>query len=186
MIVFGLAWLALGLLSLNAQSKYFTRTGTINFDAEGPLKDVEEVKAQNNSATCVLDAATGKMEWAVLMKGFHFRNALMEEHFNENYVESTKFPKAVFAGAIGDMSAVSLGKDGTYPVKVSGKMTLHGVTKEVAAPGTITVQGGKISAQSSFQLLLSDYGIKIPSLVGNKVSNQVSVQVRADLEELKK
>ena len=119
----------------NAQSKYFTRSGTVIFDAEGKLDDVEEIKAKNTVATCVLDAATGQMEWAVTMNKFTFASSLMQKHFNENYVESEKYPKATFKGKITDISKVNFSKDGTYPVIVNGTMNLHGVTKEISEIG---------------------------------------------------
>ena len=169
-----------------AQDKYFTKAGAISFNAEGALDDVEEIRANTNTATCVIDAATGQMEWAVLMKSFQFKNALMQEHFNENYVESTEFPKANFKGVIDNPQAINWGKDGAYPVTVKGKMTLHGVTKDMTAKGLITVTKGVISATSDMSLLLADYGIEIPALVGNKVSKEVKVKVDSSLTKLAK
>jgi polyisoprenoid-binding protein YceI len=109
----------------------------------------------------------------------------MEEHFNENYVESNKFPKATFAGQITNLSEVNLAKDGTYNAVVSGKMTLHGVTKDISANGAVTVSGGKIRINAGFSLILPDYGITIPSLVSDKVTRDARILVDASLEPMK-
>lgn len=171
-------------MTTTAQSKYFTRTGTVIFDAEGKLDDIEEIKAKNTAATCVLDAATGQMEWSVTMNKFSFANSLMQRHFNENYVESEKYPKATFKGKINDLSKVNFDKDGTYPVGVSGIMNLHGVSKEVNVKGTVTVEKGKISTSSSFEVLLKDYKIDIPTVVFMKVAESAKVTINATLEVL--
>lgn len=168
----------------NAQSKYFTRTGTVIFDAEGKLDDIEEIKAKNTTATCVLDAATGQMEWAVTMTKFAFANSLMQKHFNENYVESEKYPKATFKGKISDIGKVNFSKDGTYPVTVNGTMNLHGVTKEISAKGVITVEKGKVLASSSIEIGLKDYKIDIPTVVFVKIAETAKVSISAALEIL--
>lgn len=166
-----------------AQDKYFTKTGKIFFQcAKSP---VEKVEATNRSTTCVLDTKTGNMQFAVMMKGFEFEKALMQEHFNENYVESTKFPKADFRGQISNNADVDYTKDGTYPVKVKGKLQIHGETKDVEATGTLVIKNGKISSNALFTVLLSDYNISIPSLVSDKISNTVNITVDCSLEPLK-
>ena len=168
----------------NAQSKYFTRSGTVIFDAEGKLDDVEEIKAKNTVATCVLDAATGQMEWAVTMNKFTFASSLMQKHFNENYVESEKYPKATFKGKISDIGKVNFSKDGTYPVTVNGTMNLHGVTKEISAKGVITVEKGKVLASSGIEIGLKDYKIDIPTVVFVKIAETAKVSISAALEIL--
>lgn len=167
-----------------AQSKYFTRNGKINFDATTSTSP-EKIEGKNDKATSVLDASNGQMEFAVLMKAFMFEKALMEEHFNENYVESDKFPKATFKGAIKNMSEVSLTKDGTYPVKIAGKLTVHGVTKDVETAGTIVVKGNSINAKSDFKIFLANYSIEIPSLVQDKVAKEATIKVDVNYELLK-
>jgi polyisoprenoid-binding protein YceI len=169
-----------------AQSKMFTKTGTVSLDAEGAMKDVEEIKATTKTATCVVVPSTGAMEWAVLMKSFKYKNALMQDHFNENYVESTKFPKASFKGKLDDMAAVKWDKDGAYPVSVTGKMTCHGVEKEMKAKGTITIKKGVATVACNFNFALADYKIIVPSVVGSKVADVVKIAVNADLTALKK
>ena len=148
--------LAMGLLIGNAAfaQEAITKTGQVKFDAVVPA--FEPVAATTNSASCVLDQKTGDIAALVLIKSFKFKVPLMEEHFNENYMESDKFPKASFKGTIADLSKVNFTKDGTYQVNVSGDLTLHGVTKKVTAPGSITIKGGTISASSKFSLKLAD------------------------------
>lgn len=168
----------------NAQSttaKYFTRDGKLKFDATAPASP-DKIEAVSNSATCVLDAATGDMAWQVLIKGFKFEKALMQEHFNENYLESDKFPKATFKGKITNLSEVNLSKDGTYNAVVTGKMNLHGVEKDLTTNGAITVGGGKIRVNAGFSLLLSDYSISIPSVVSGNIAKEAKVLIDASLE----
>ncbi|MBL7794776.1 MAG: YceI family protein [Saprospiraceae bacterium] len=181
--------LCLGLLFVShetwAQQKYFTKSGVIVFDAEGKLDDIEEIKAKTTTATCVYDEGTGNFEWAVPIKSFVFASSLMQEHFNENYLESSKYPKSTFIGKVEKPSAVNLSKDGTYPVKVNGKLTMHGVTQEVSVDGQFIVQKGVISANSSFDIALKDYKIDIPTVVFMKVADVAKVKVNANLQALK-
>lgn len=169
-----------------AQGKIFTKTGTVSIDAEGAMKDVEEIKATSKTATCVIVQSSGAMEWVVLMKSLKFKNALMQEHFNENYVESTKFPKAVFKGKLEDASALKWEKDGVYPVAVTGKMTCHGVEKEMKAKGSVSIKKGVPTVTCNFEMTLADHKISVPSLVGAKVASVVKIAVSATLAPLKK
>ena len=119
------------------------------------------------------------------MKGFEFEKKLMQQHFNENYVESDKFPKGEFKGSIINNSDVNYTKDGSYTAKVKGKLTIHGITKDVETTGTVKVDGGKLDIASSFNILLSDYEIKIPAIVKDKISNSIKITVDCKLEPLK-
>jgi polyisoprenoid-binding protein YceI len=168
-----------------AQGKYFTKTGKIDFDATVP-KSPEDIKGVNKSTTMVIDTKTGGMEFLVLMKGFEFTRSLMQEHFNENYVESTKFPKAQYKGAIMDNASVNYSKDGVYKVKVKGKLTMHGVTKDTESDGVITVKAGKITATSTIVASFADYKIVVPTLVADKVANTAKINITCALEPLKK
>ncbi|ULQ55128.1 YceI family protein [Flavihumibacter rivuli] len=173
------------LLSLTvvfAQTRYFTKTGHVSFYSKTPMENIE---AQHRSATCVVDVGTGAIQMAVLMKGFSFEKALMQEHFHENYVESDKYPKSEFRGVIENISSVQFTKDGSYPVTVKGKLTLHGVTKDIATNGVMVVKNGKPSASAEFNIALSDYNIAIPSVVKEKISNTIAIKVDCDLEPLK-
>jgi len=162
--------------------KFFSKTGKITFSSEASL---EKIEATNTSASTVIDLGTGNMEWAVLIQGFQFEKSLMKEHFNENYMESTKYPKAVFKGKIDNPSAVNLAKDGTYEVNVSGQLEIHGITKPVTTKGTINVKKGVIeSASSKMTVAIADYGIEIPKLVADNISKTVDISIQADYQTL--
>ncbi len=165
-----------------AQGRFYTKTGKIDFFSKASLEDIE---AKNKTVTAVIDSKTGAIQFAVQMKGFEFEKKLMQEHFNENYVESDKFPKAEFKGTITNNSEIDYTKDGSYTAKVKGKLTLHGVTKDVETTGTIKVDDGKLDSKSSFNIQLSDYDIKIPSVVKDKISNSIRISVDCKLEPLK-
>jgi len=165
-----------------AQDKYFTKSGTIYFNSSAKM---EKVEATNRSVVAVMDTKTGAVQFAVMLKGFEFEKSLMQEHFNENYVESTKYPKSEFVGQVTNNKEVNYSKDGVYPVKVSGKLTLHGQTKDVTATGKITVKGGKIEMNSDFDVLLSDFKIDIPGLVKENISNDTKISVDCQMEPLK-
>ena len=164
--------------------KYFTKNGKINFDATS-ANSPEKVEAINRTVTCVVDTKTGNIQFAALMKGFEFEKALMQEHFNENYVESDRFPKAEFKGLIVANDALNYSKDGTYAVKVKGKLTIHGETREVDANGKMVVQNGIINASADFNIVLSDYKVSIPGLVADKVSKTAKISVACQLELFK-
>lgn len=166
----------------SAQNRYFTKSGKINFYSKTSLEDIE---ANHRSVSCVLDTKTGAVQFAVLMKGFEFRKALMQEHFNENYVESDKFPNGAFKGEVINNSSINYQKDGTYPAQVKGKLTIHGETKDVSTTGKIEVQGGKIQLLSDFNISLSDYKISVPAVVKDKVSQTIQISVDCLLEPLK-
>ena len=175
--------LALGLvatLGVFAQDRFFTKTGKVSFYSKASLEDIE---AHNRSVTCVLDAKSGNVQFSVPVKGFEFEKALMQEHFNENYMESTKHPKAEFKGQIVNNGDVNYTKDGTYNVKVKGKLTIHGQTNVVETDGKVTVKGGKVQAESDFNVSLADYKIKNDKL--NNISNTIKVSINCTLEPLK-
>jgi len=178
---FALAGLAFLLCAgpLMAQTKYMTRNGLIRFEAEGPIKD--DIKASNNQGGCVLDAATGDVLFKIPIKSFVFKKALMQEHFNENYMESHKFPTAELKGKIVGFNASSLQKSGAQPVVVTGKMTLHGVTRDISEKGTVEVKDGKLLLRSSFGVVLADYDIAIPKMVENKLAKVAQVDLSMDL-----
>jgi polyisoprenoid-binding protein YceI len=164
--------------------KYYTKNGKINFDATSSSSP-EKIEGVNRTATVVMDIKTGNLQFAVLMKGFAFERALMEEHFNENYVESDKFPKAEFKGSIINNSGVNYSKDGTYSVQVKGQLTIHGQTKEVKTDGKLVIRDGKINALADFDVLLADYNISIPGIVADKVAKTAKISVSCLLEALK-
>jgi hypothetical protein len=161
--------------------KYFSKTGKISFYSEAAI---EKIEAHNASASTVLEVSTGAMEWAVLIQGFKFEKGLMQEHFNENYMESATYPKAKFKGKIDNLSAVNFSKDGEYNVTVSGQLEIHGVTKPVTAQGTIMVKNGVISAKSKMSVLVADFGIEIPKLVADNIAKKVDITVMTEYQAM--
>ncbi|TBR18239.1 MAG: YceI family protein [Chitinophagaceae bacterium] len=176
--------LLLNAISLSAQ-KYFAKAGKINFNATAN-NSPEIIEAVNRSVVCVLDTKTGLLQFSVLMKGFELERALMQEHFNENYIESDKFPKSDFKGMITDNEKVYYTKDGSYAVAVKGKLTIHGATKEIETTGKLIVQNGKINATADFVVTVADFKIKIPGIVADKISKIVTIKVSCLLEPLPK
>jgi hypothetical protein len=169
-----LAWLA-GFAGLPAVAqKIYTKNGTTSFFSTSPLEDIT---AKNNEVMSVINEQTGDIQFSVLIKGFRFKKSLMEQHFNEDYLESDKFPKASFKGTIMDVSKVNFSADGTYPVTVSGDLTIHGVTNKLVAKGDIQVKNGVPTAQSTFNITLADYNITIPALVRNNIARTIAVTV---------
>ncbi|MBK9569627.1 MAG: YceI family protein [Chitinophagaceae bacterium] len=176
--------IALLVAMTGMSQKFYTKNGQINFDATSPTSP-EKIEGINRSATCVVDTKSGNMQFAALMKGFAFERALMEEHFNENYVESDKYPKAEFKGEIKNSDKVDFTKDGNYTVKIKGKLTMHGESNDVETEAKISIQNGKIKATADLNVLLSDYKVSIPGLVADKVSKTVKISVSCLLEPLK-
>jgi polyisoprenoid-binding protein YceI len=170
----------LTVLSGAFAQKYLTRTAKVNFNATAPSSP-EKVEAVNNEVANIFDATTGDMIFQVLVKSFKFERALMQEHFNENYMESDKFPKADFKGKITNIAGVNYSKDGSYNVTAAGALTIHGVTHDVSVPGTITVQGGNLKLKAKFSVKLADYNISIPTLVADKINKEATVTLESDL-----
>ncbi len=173
------ATILISCLQVQAQ-KYTTKTGSITFNASTPI---EKIVGTNKAVSCVLDATAGTLQYALLIKGFVFDNNLLQEHFNENYMESDKFPKSTFKGTVTNMSAVNLSKDGTYKVDVAGQLMIHGVIKDVKSNGTAVVKDGKVTLQSVFSVILADYNITIPSAVKDKISKTVNITVNTPLSK---
>jgi hypothetical protein len=160
--------------------KYMTRTAKVAFHAGTSLEDIDGI---SNEAASVIDSKKGDFIFQVAIKSFKFRRALMEEHFNENYMESDKMPRADYKGTINDISTVNFDKDGSYKVNSAGKLTIHGVTKDVTIPATITIKGGKVETNAKFIVKPADYNVQIPKLVENKIAKEVEVSVNSILDK---
>lgn len=161
--------------------RYFTREGHISFRSETPIQTIE---AHNRSVSSVWDKASGRLEFAANIKSFQFENGLMQQHFNENYMESDKYPKATFKGQLSNPSTVNINKDGQYTATVKGQLTIHGVSRDIQTNASFQVQSGKISATASFQIALDDYSIDIPTIVRLNISNTVTIKVNAAYQPL--
>ncbi len=155
-------------------AKYFTKTGTISFYSH---TNVEDIEAINHKVTSVFETKGGKMQFSVLMKAFEFEKALMQEHFNENYVESDKYPKASFDGKIDQIQNIQFEKDGTYKSKVSGNLTIKNKTNAVSTDGTFIVKDGNVQGKATFKIRLADYNVTIPSVVKDKINEYVEIKV---------
>ena len=173
---------ALSIHQAFAQEKYFTRSGTLSFFSSTPMEDIE---AKNSQTSCILNTSTGEIAVSAQMKGFEFEKALMQEHFNENYMESDEFPNAIFKGKVVNAGDIDFSGDGSYDAAIEGELTIHGVTKAVEEKGTFTISDGKIQGQSVFNVLLEDYKIKVPGAVKQQISESIEITVDVMLEEVK-
>jgi len=175
--------LAFLIVQTNAQDIHLTRNGKITFFSH---TSIEDISAVNNEVFSSINIKTGNLQFLVLIKGFRFKKASMQQHFNDvEYMNSNEFPKAEFKGAITDLSKVNFSKDGIYPVTVEGTLTMHGVSNKVKTEGTVTVKAGKISTAAKFIAKLADYKITIPSIVTSKVADSVEISVACSYEPYK-
>lgn len=172
--------IVMGCTSIQAQ-KYFTRAGHISFLSDAPI---EKIEAVNNNATSVMDIESGRIEFAVLIKAFQFEKALMQEHFNENYMESSKFPKSIFKGQITNVEAIDLFKNGTYEAHIKGNLTVHGVTKPLDTKGQFIVKEKQLIGKATFIILVEDFDIKIPAVVKDNVAKEVEISITCDYQAL--
>jgi polyisoprenoid-binding protein YceI len=151
-----------------------TKNGYVGFFSHTP---VEDIKGDNNQVASIIDISTGEVVFQVLIKSFHFEKALLEEHFNENYMESEKFPKSTFKGSITNLSEVDFSKQGQYEVTVEGDLNIHGVTNKIAVKGNIDIVSEGINANSKFNIVPEDYKISIPGVVRNSIAKNLEVTV---------
>lgn len=163
--------------------RFVCRTSRISFSAG---TDIERIEPFSNEGACVFDVGSGLLTLQVLVRSFKFEKALMQDHFNENYLESNKFPKAIFKGRVINMNDIHFEKQGTYPAEVEGELTIHGVTKELNLTVYISVGAGKIGAQADFDVIPTEYGVNIPSVVSSKILNKLPVKVHAELKPMNK
>jgi polyisoprenoid-binding protein YceI len=177
-IVF-LSFLIFSAQSSLSQSRYLDRAGHASFFSEAPLENIE---AYNDQALSILDISTGEVAVSMLMKSFRFAKALMQEHFNEKYVESDKYPKATFTGKITNMGEIDFTKEGTYTGNVKGNITIHGETRPLETKVEFVVQNGKIEVSSTFPLRVKDFNIEIPKLVIRNIAEVIQVKLMFNLE----
>ena len=182
-ILFSLAFVAASAFTIKMDgSKLMTKNGKVSFLSDTELEDI---KGDNNKASSILDTKTGKVVIEVLIKSFAFKKALLEEHFNENYMESGKYPKSRFEGKIDNIGEINFSKDGTYNANVSGNLTIKDKTNPVTTKGLITVKAGKVNGKANFMVVPQDYNIEIPSLVKDKIAKEIQVSVDLDYEPMK-
>lgn len=166
----------LSLLQMTQAQKLIAKNAHVWFYSHTSLEDIE---AHNRQVVSILDPATGELVFNLLVKSFEFKIALMQEHFNENYLESDKFPKSTFKGKITNNSVINYKKDGVYAADVSGDLTIHNVTRQVSTKGTVEVKGSVVTAKAEFIVKPSEYEIAIPAVVENKIAKEVEVTIDA-------
>jgi len=182
MKIFFIGLLLAGLAtSVSGQSKYIDRQGKATFFSSAPMEDI---KAQNDQAVSIIDTESGEVVASMLMRSFNFRKALMEEHFNENYVESHKYPKASFKGKVTNIGEVDFSKDGKYTLVVSGEITLHGITRPLTLKANAVIRNGAIQAHAVFPLTVKDFEIEVPRLVINNIAEVVEVTVSFNYQKM--
>lgn len=165
---------------LVVSQKWSTKSGAIHFEASVP--SFEEVKASNDNVSALLKSDTGEFAALALMNGFRFKVALMEEHFNENYAESSKYPKATFKGSIKNFKESDLTNQ-YQKFEMKGEMTIHGQTKPFETLAYIKKQDGHIEMKSEFNMNPEDYNIDIPKIVRNKIADEVNVSILFKLSQ---
>lgn len=177
-ILFTILFLYFTFLTAQAGKIFSVKSGKISFQSEAPF---ETIRASSTDLKGLLEIEKKIFAFKVRMKSFDgFNSGLQKEHFNENYIESDRFPDAVFNGKI--IEDVDLSQDGTYTVRAKGNFTLHGVSQERIIKSNVTVKNGSISINSSFTVLLEDHNIPIPKVVKDKLSSQIDVQLNCQLE----
>ncbi len=160
---------------------YTAKSGSATFFSAAPLENIE---ATSTNVQSILNTSTKNVAFIISIRSFKFKKDLMEEHFNEKYLESDKFPNATYSGSIaGDFD---LSKDGTYEVTSTGKIAMHGQEKEITTPGTFTVKDGEASLQSNFPLAVQDFKIEIPQLLFQNIADTVAVNINVIYQPYKK
>lgn len=180
-IIFLISFILLSFAS-EAQ-RYITKTGYIRFFSTTPMEDIE---AHNRQVNAALDAATGDLVFKVLMKSFQFEKALMQEHFNENFVESDKYPNSTFKGKVTNLKDVDFTKNGKYDITIEGDLTIKDVTKKISEKGTLEINGDKVKGLSTFYTQVADWNIKVPGTVAANIAKSIRVDVDVELEKFNK
>jgi len=156
------------------QNLYVCKNAKVNLYSSAPIEDI---KAETNSGASVYNVSTGELDFSVTISTFKFPKELMQEHFNSDYMESDKFPKATFKGKIAEQIDVT--KDGSYPVTVDGDLAVHGVTQKRTIKGKVDVKGGVITMTSQFMVKCADHHIDIPRLVFHNIAESIQMNVTA-------
>lgn len=157
--------------------KYKTVSGTTKFFSDAPLEDIEAI---TKKVTSIIDADKGDMAFLIPISSFDFEKKLMQEHFNENYLESEKYPNASFKGKLSNYDPA---KKGVQKVQAKGQMTIHGVTKDISVEGTIDNQGDKMLLKAKFPITVADHKIKIPKVVFYNIAEVVEVTLDLTYEK---
>lgn len=166
-----LAWVS---ITQAGQDVYVSKNAKISLYSSAPIEDIE---ANSDAGVSVYNPATGELDFSVPIRSFHFQKALMEEHFNENYLESDKYAKAIFKGKMDQHPDIT--KDGVYPVTVTGDFEVHGVKQARTIKGEVKVSGGVVSMTSEFMVKCADHHIDIPQIVFHNIAESIRIRVAA-------
>jgi hypothetical protein len=171
-----IALILLAWISINqaGQTLYACKNAQVSLFSSAPIEDIS---GTTSSGTSVYNAGTGDIVFSIPIRTFHFPKALMQEHFNSDYLESDKYPRATFKGTIKEH--VDVTKDGSYPVNATGELDVHGVKQNRTIPGTITVKGGVITITSEFMVKCADHHIEIPKIVFHNIAESIQMKVSA-------
>jgi polyisoprenoid-binding protein YceI len=170
-------------IAAQGQPLYVSKTNTTSFFAGTAVEDID---ATNTKAVSLLNVTTGEISISIPNKEFHFKRALMEEHFNENYMETAKYPKSEFKGRIKNPEQVNFSSTTPFTVAVTGTLTIHGVAKERTIEVTVVNQGGKIEGKATFTIALSDHNIDRPKILWEKLAETVNITSTFTYEPYKK
>lgn len=150
--------------------KYISDLNQVSFFSEAPMENIE---AHNYKSKSIFDTETDEVVFSIPIRTFEFEKSLMQEHFNENYLESDKYPKAKFIGKVTGFQRIK----GKQQVVAKGVLEIHGVSQEVSVTGEIDFSEEKILIKTKFPVKVADYDIKIPSLVASKIAEEVEVSL---------
>lgn len=162
-------------LATSGQPVMISKSAEITFFSEAP---VENIEAKNNSVNSIVNTNTGEIAFMVSIRGFKFEKELMQEHFNEKYLESDKFPQATFKGKI--LDSLDWTKDGVYPVTATGTLTIHGIEKAVTEKASLEIKGKEIHLSGQMLVAIADYNISIPKLLFQNIADTIKVQLKSD------
>ena len=183
MMRIGIIYIFLLFITIGSQGqdKFFSKNGNISFFSKAPLEDIEAI---SDGGIAILNSDNGEVVARVSIKSFQFENKLMQEHFNENYLESDKYPRSEFKGSLADfdLSKLSEGVPAIFDVK--GNLTIHGKTKPVKTKIQLIKSGDVINASGEFNIMIKDYGIKIPKVVVKNIAEKIDIKMDFNLEKL--
>lgn len=174
-------FLCLTMYQLTISQTYFTRTGYTEFKASAEA--FEPVEAKNNSTTVIFKVKSGEIAAQLFVHAFHFKVALMQEHFNENYMDSDKFPKAVFQGKLEGFDFENFSNDQEY--NLTGSLTIRGISKEINSKARLKKLGEAIQIKASFTVQAQEFGIAIPSIVRKKIADNILINIHYELVKKK-
>lgn len=164
-----------------AQSRFVDRQGTASFYSEAPI---ENIAAHSKEAMSIIDIETGEIVATIAMKSFVFKKSLMQEHFNENYVESDKYPTATFKGKIANIQGLDLSKQGTFQLDIVGDINIHGVTRTLQCTAALSKTANALTANVSFPIRVADFDIDIPKVVFYNIAEVVDVKASFSYQPL--